>query len=188
MKADRLILPSLADESGFADLIQAAGARNVPVSRCSEGEMIRLDDRTYLQVLSPEQNCPVDEASLNNTSFVLKLCYGQTTILFTGDAETEVEDELIAEDSKLSANVIKIAHHGSLSSTSKAFLGKVNPNAAIISVGKNNFGHPSPMTISLLEESNVRCFRTDESGAVILESNGRTINIKRTVKESEKYQ
>ena len=181
MKVDKLILPSLTDESGFAGLLQAAGDKNVQVSRCSEGETIRLDDRTYLQVLSPEQNCSVDEASLNNTSLVLKLCYGQTEVLFTGDAETEVEDELVADGSVLAADVIKIAHHGSLSSTGTAFLEKVNPLAAIISVGKNYFGHPSPVTLALLEQSNVNCFRTDECGAVVMKSDGRTIKIKRTV-------
>lgn len=189
MNVDRLILPSLADESGFADLIQAAEAKNVQVSRCSEGETIRLDERTCLHVLSPEFNCSVDLDSLNNTSLVLKLCYGRTAILFTGDAETEVEEKLLANasvlsadaTSVLSADVIKIAHHGSLSSTGRGFLEKVNPRAAIISVGKNNFGHPSSETLNLLEQCNVNCFRTDKCGAVILKSDGRTIKIKRTV-------
>ena len=181
MKVGRLILPSLADESGFAGLIQAAEAKNVPVSVCSKGETIRLDDRTYLQVLSPELKCSVQDASLNNASLVLKLCYGQTAVLFTGDAETEVEEKLLENASVLSADVIKIAHHGSLSSTGRAFLEKVTPRAAIISVGKNNFGHPSPVTMALLEQSNVNCFRTDECGAVLLKSDGRNVKIKRTV-------
>jgi competence protein ComEC len=182
MKVERLILPSLSDESGFEDLLQAADAKNVPVSRCWEGEIIRLDDRTCLQVLNPELNCSVNDDSLNNTSLVLRLCYGQTEVLFTGDAEKEVEDELVSNASLLSSDVIKISHHGSSSSTIKAFLEKVNPQAAIISVGKNNFGHPSPIVVDLLKQSNVNCFRTDECGAVVLKSDGRTIKIKRTVK------
>ncbi len=187
MKVGRLILPSLADESGFADLIQTAGVMNVPVSKCSEGQTVRLDDRTHLQVLSPDSDFPVDKTSLNktslnNASLVLKLFYGQTTILFTGDLESEMENELVANASALSADVIKIAHHGSISSTGRSFLEKVNPQAAIISVGKNNFGHPSPQVVSLLEQNNVSYFRTDESGAVILKSDGNTVKIIRTVK------
>jgi len=197
MKVNRLVLPSLEDESGFADLIQVAEVRNIPVSRCSENDTIRLDDKTCFQVLSPEINCSVDKDSLNNTSLVLKLIYGQTSVLFTGDAEAEVEEKLVAKASPasedaisvlstdvasfLSADVIKIAHHGSISSTGKAFLERVNPQAAIISVGKNNFGHPSQVTLDLLERCNVNYFRTDECGAVILKSNGRTVRIKRTV-------
>ena len=181
MKVDKLIIPSMADESGFEELLQAAGAKNVPVSRCSEGEIIRLDDRTFMQVLNPELNCSVDEASLNNSSLVLKLYYESIAVLFTGDAETEVEEKLVANASALTADVIKIAHHGSLTSSGRAFLEKVNPQAAIISVGKNNFGHPSPPVLDLLEQSNVNYFRTDECGAVILKSDGRTIKMKRTV-------
>lgn len=181
MEVDRLILPSLSDESVFAVLLQAAGAKNVPVSSCSKGETIRLDDMTYLQVLNPEQNFTVDDNSLNNTSLVLKLIYGQTSVLFTGDAESEVEDKLVADAAELSADVIKIAHHGSLTSTGKTFLEKVNPRAAIISVGKNNFGHPSLKTIALLEQANVNYFRTDEYGAIVLKSDGRTVKIKKTV-------
>ena len=181
MKVNRLILPSLDDEKSFKGLVQAAEDKNVLVSRCSEGQTIKLDDKTFLYVLSPELNFPVDEDSLNNTSLVLKLCYGQTSILLTGDAEKEVEDKLVSNASVLSADIIKIAHHGSLSSTSIAFLKKVNPQAAVISVGKNNFGHPSPVTMALLEQSEVKCFRTDECGAVVLKSDGKTVKIKRTV-------
>ncbi|MEN6316099.1 MAG: DNA internalization-related competence protein ComEC/Rec2 [Clostridiaceae bacterium] len=198
MKVGRLILPYLNDESGFAALIQAAGERNIPVFRCSANDVIRLDEKTYLKVLNPEADWQADEDSLNNASFVLKLCYGQTSVLFTGDAETEVEEKLLANAfpvsgdaisatsqdgaSLLKADVIKIAHHGSISSTGKVFLEKVSPQAAIISVGKNNFGHPSQMTLDLLEQCKVKCFRTDECGAVILESNGRTVRLKRTVR------
>lgn len=181
MKVKKLIIPSLKDENGFEGLLQTAGSKNVAVLRCSKGETIRLDERTSMQVLNPEFECSADEDSLNNTSLVLRLCYEETEILFTGDAEAEVEDELTSKAILLTADVIKIGHHGSSTSSGKAFLEKVSPQAAIISVGKNNFGHPSTAVLDLLEQSKIKYFRTDECGAVVLKSNGRRIKIKKTV-------
>ncbi len=181
IKTDRLIIPSMKDESGFDALLQSAGAKGIPVSRCARGDVIRLDDRTVMQVLNPEADCDSDEKSSNNVSLVIKLCYEQTSILLTGDAESEVEDRMLKEALDLDADVIKIAHHGSPTSTGKAFLAAVNPEAAIISVGRNNFGHPSDEVLDILEERSVNYFRTDECGAVMLRSNGRTISVRRTV-------
>ncbi len=219
MKVKRLIIPALSDDSGFSGLLGVSETRGIPVARCSRGDIIRLDEKTTLRVLSPVRNCEVNADALNNTSLVLKLCYGQTSVLFMGDAEMEVEAELVsgagsvkvgakmadeggsgddakaadaaenqntlgsANDIDLTADVIKIAHHGSDTSTGEAFLDSVDPEAAVISVGKNNFGHPSGQTLELLEERGVECFRTDECGAVLLKSDGKTIKIKRTVEE-----
>lgn len=219
MKVERLIIPSLSDDGKFSGLLEVSEARGVPVARCSKGDFIRLDEKTTFRVLSPVRECEVNADALNNTSLVLKLCYGKTSVLFTGDAETEVEEELVSEaggmdaggnmrvggsmktggntvvaagnlnaagsvsDMNLAADVIKIAHHGSTSSTSPDFLELVDPKAAVISVGKNNFGHPSGQTLELLEEMGVECFRTDECGAVLLKSDGKTIKINRTVEE-----
>ena len=181
--AGMLIIPSMADESDFECLLRKAADKNVPVVRCSTGETIRLDDRTILKVLSPEPGCTAKGDSANNASLVLKLVYGETEILFTGDAESEVEEKLLAESGDISADVLKIAHHGSSTSTGKAFLDKVDPEAAVISVGKNNFGHPSDKTLGLIEQGEISCFRTDECGAVLLSSDGHKIRLKRTVRK-----
>jgi competence protein ComEC len=77
--------------------------------------------------------------------------------------------------------VIKIGHHGSGTSTGEAFLEAVSPAAAVISTGRNNFGHPSPKVLRLLEDKGLECFRTDESGAVFLQSDGRRIRIRGTI-------
>jgi competence protein ComEC len=183
IRVDRLIIPSMSDESGFAELFEIAGRKGVPVSRCSNGNVIRLDEKTRFEVVNPEKDCLVDDDTLNNASLVLKLIYGRTDILFTGDAESAAEEEMLAGGAPLDADVIKIGHHGSKTSTSAEFLEKVKPQAAVISVGHNNFGHPSQATLDLLEQTGVRLFRTDECGAVILYSNGRTIRIKRTVSQ-----
>ncbi len=184
MEVGGVILPSASDESGFIKILKLAGDKEIPVFRCWEGEIIRLDDRTYFEVYNPVKNCSVGEESLNNTSLVLKLCYELTTVLFTGDAETEVEERLISSTSELTADVLKIAHHGSLTSTGRPFLEAVDPEVAVISVGWNHFGHPSVSVLELLEEYSVEYFRTDECGAVVLKSDGKTVKIKRTVIEN----
>lgn len=181
MKVKRLIIPHLSDESCFKELLEAAEANEVPVSRCYEDDVIKLDDKTYMEVLNPPINWPCDEDSLNNTSLVLRLCYAQTSVLFTGDAEGQVEERLVGRDRSLTSDIIKIGHHGSPSSTGEAFLKSVDPKTAIISVGSNSFGHPADTVLDLLEQSDIDCLRTDESGAIIMRSNGKRIKIKRTV-------
>ena len=180
----RLIIPSLDDEACFAELIEIAGKKSIPVTRCSSGMVINLDRHTSMYVLNPDAGCRADEDSLNNTSLVLRLCYRNTSVLFMADAEKEVEEKLInsAFARCLDSDVIKVGHHGSATSTGKAFLEAVDPVAAVISTGKNNFGHPSEKVLRLLESKGIRYFRTDECGAVLLKSDGERIRIRGTLR------
>lgn len=113
-------------------------------------------------------------ANLNNTSVVLKVCFGETSILFTGDAEREAEQEMLQlYGNFLRATVLKAGHHGSATSNSQEFLDAVRPHYAIISSGvHNSFGHPSDVVLQRLQEMNVEILRTDDEGAIILESDG----------------
>jgi len=181
IKTDMLIIPSMQDETGFRDLLLIAASKNIPVFRCAGGDTIRLDDMTEMRVLNPEHECDSDEESLNNASLVIKLCYEQTSFLFTGDLEAEAEEAILKKAQDLSADVIKIAHHGSSTSTGESFLRAVDPEVAIISVGSNNFGHPSAEVLRRLEKYGTEYFRTDECGAVIVRSSGKDIRIRRTV-------
>lgn len=114
----------------------------------------------------------IDDAtrvSDNNSSIVLQLDYGETNCLFMGDAETEVEDDVLWED----IDVLKVAHHGSNSSTSLSFLEMTKPEYSIISVGiNNNYGHPSELALNNLIKVNSTVYRTDKDGTIILISNG----------------
>ena len=179
----KLIIPSLDDEACFAELLELAGNKGIPVTRCSSGMVINLDRNTSLYVLNPEARCKEDEDSLNNTSLVLRLCYKDISLLFMGDAEKEVEEKLAnsAFAQLLDADVIKIGHHGSATSTGESFIEAVDPVAAVISTGRNNFGHPSKKVLRLLEEKGIRYFRTDECGAVLLKSDGKRIRIRGTI-------
>ena len=110
---------------------------------------------------------------MNNYSTVLKITYGNTGFLFMGDAEKEVENKL---KSNLKSNVIKIGHHGSHTSTGEKFLQKVSPEVAVISVGEgNDYGHPHAKVMECLERNNIKVFRTDYDGTVVIGSDGEKI-------------
>jgi len=108
----------------------------------------------------------------NNTSIVLKITYGSTAFLFTGDAETEEEHEIIDSGAALSADVLKVGHHGSDSSTSYVWLREIMPTFAVISVGKNNYGQPSDAVLSRLNDAGAEILRTDMLGDIIIQSDG----------------
>jgi beta-lactamase superfamily II metal-dependent hydrolase len=112
---------------------------------------------------NPEQNA---------ASVVLLIDYALTTILLPGDIDSAVEATLVDQELPLTAEVLKVAHHGSLTSTSAAFLAAVQPEAAIISVGANSYGHPANETLLRLLAAGVGVWRTDISGTVALSTDG----------------
>lgn len=119
-----------------------------------------------------------DESDLNNTSIVLKMTFGNTSYLFTGDATSVTEEKILNKDIK--ADVLKVGHHGSSYSTTDEFLSNVNPKYGIISVGKDNkYNHPSDKTIKRLKENNIETYRTDINGTIKLTSNGDYIKIEK---------
>lgn len=154
--------------------------QNVAVETVNKFQNISLGENLSLELLYPSSDFSgLKVENLNNTSIVAKLVYGSTSFLLTGDAEEEVEKELISNKTDLKADVIKIGHHGSSTSTSEEFLKIVNPQYSIISVGAaNKFNHPSLRTINRLEKNGIKIFRTDEKGDIILISDGSNITIK----------
>lgn len=112
----------------------------------------------------------------NDTSLVLSVDYGETTFLFTGDMEYEAEADLVESGAALSADVLKVGHHGSSSSTGYRFLREVMPTYAVISVGEgNSYGHPTEAVLSRLSDAGTVVYRTDQSGTIIARSDGETI-------------
>ncbi len=123
---------------------------------------------------------PITEETdeLNNTSLVLKVTCGETSFLFTGDAERDEELSIIDAGQDVSATVLKVGHHGSSSSTSYPFLREVMPEIAVISVGKDNdYGHPDDKVLERLRDAGVEVLRTDEMGDIIIETDGKTISV-----------
>lgn len=128
-----------------------------------------------LEVLSPAE----ETADYNEMSIVLMLTYGKNRFLLTGDAGKASEQLMLDAGYDLSADVLKLGHHGSSSATSQAFFEAVNPRLAVISCGKNNdFGHPHRETLSLLAEAGVPYYRTDLSGNITVYGDGKDIYVK----------
>ena len=121
----------------------------------------------------------------NNTSIVLRIDYGETSFLFTGDMETGAERDLIDSGADLRATVLKAGHHGSDTSTGYQFLREVSPQYTVISVGEGNkYGHPSDEVLSRFRDAGTEVYRTDMQGHIIAESDGKTVTF-RTEKEAD---
>ena len=119
-------------------------------------------------------HCWPEAWSTNDMSICLRIDYGSTAFLFTGDAETMSEYMMLDSGMPLQADVLKVGHHGSASSSSPEFIAAVNPSYAVISCGRDNsYGHPHPATLETLE--GIRVLRTDELGTIIIHSDGQTI-------------
>ena len=154
----------------FEDVLDALTAKEQRFETPNVDETLTLGEAT-IKVLYVGK----DDKNLNNSSIVLKLKYKNAEFLFMGDLEKGIEKELIEKDVK--ADIIKIGHHGSDSSSSKEFIEKVNPSMAIISVGKGNkYGHPKSSTLDILNKNNIRILRTDELGTIIVTSDGFKVN------------
>ena len=128
-------------------IVNLAKEKNIKIVNVEAGKTIKLDSRTYIDILYIGN----DMENLNNNSIITKLRYNSFSMLFTGDAEKEEEVELLKLNKNIRANVIKVGHHGSQTSSSQEFIEKVNPQIALIGVGKkNNFGHPNAEVVRRL--------------------------------------
>ena len=161
----------------FEKMVESLKSKNLKINVIKKGtDSIDLGENTKVTVLSPTKDSYED---LNNYSPVMKIEYGKTSFLFTGDAEKDVEKEILATNENISADILKVGHHGSSTSTTKDFLKKVNPSLGVISVGQDNtYNHPNDDTIKRLKENKVTIYRTDKDGTVILSSDGSKITKK----------
>jgi competence protein ComEC len=169
----KVYLPKVTHTSKtFKDVITAIKNKGLKITNPVVGNKIILGDAKGV-ILAPNSKKYKD---YNNYSIVLKLTYGNTSFLFTGDAEDLSEEEMIHKGLDLSADVLKVGHHGSHSSTTTDFLNKVNPSYAVImtEIG-NDYGHPHKETMDKLKNKNIPVYRTDENGNIIAISDGNKI-------------
>lgn len=142
---------------------------------------INLGENIYISTYSPSKKDYGNNLNLYSTVF--RIQYGNTSFLFTGDAEKNNEDEILNSYSSIRSNVLKIAHHGSSTSTSQAFLEAVNPEITIISVGSDNsYNHPNSKILNLLNSIGTKVYRTDKDSTIILISDGTNIYKKTSYK------
>lgn len=161
----------------FEQMIDSLKSNNLKINPIKRGcNTINLGFQTNVEVFSPINDTYDNE---NNYSPVIKISFGNNSFLFTGDAEKEIEDKLILLNDDLKADILKVSHHGSSSSTSDAFLNRVSPKYAVISVGKNNiYDHPNDTIISKLNTYKINILRTDIQNNITLISDGTNISYK----------
>lgn len=155
----------------YKKFIEIVKKKDIKVNEVEAGQKINIERNLFFDVLWPCIDNMISENAINNNSLVCKLKYKNFSMLFTGDIEEIAEKAILAKYSKnkniLKADVLKVAHHGSKTSSTIDFLKAVKPNYAVIGVGKdNNFGHPSDITIQNLKDMGVKIYRTDEIGEI----------------------
>jgi competence protein ComEC len=171
------VLHTAPDYLAWLEEIKEQG---IPLEIVDKKSRVLLGSFVQLDLLYPNKSYLNQKVkNLNNTSIVARLIYGEISFLFTGDAEVEVEEELLADGSiVLDSDVLKVGHHGSRSSSSWLFLQAVSPELAIIQVGKDNsFEHPHGETLFNLQKLKVTLLRTDLNSTSTLISNGTGIQL-----------
>ena len=154
-------------------LLKRIEQKGIPYRRPQSGDVIRINGQTMIQILAPDTAWIKNTNNVNDLSIVFRLKYGNTSVLFTGDLEMEGDGLLLPYESALDSDVLKVAHHGSITSTTQQLLEKVTPELAVISVGRRNkFHHPSPLVMKRLRENGAKIERTDKNGAIWLFSDG----------------
>ena len=156
-----MISENIDDNELIIKLRELCKRRNTKIIKASEGDLFEID-KVQFNVIYPSKK--IKDSNINDMSLLIKMKFEGTKVLFTGDLE-EIAEENIKEDVK--SDILKVGHHGSITSTSEKFLKKVSPRIALISVGENNsYGHPSEIIINRLKNKNIRIYRTDELGDI----------------------
>ena len=151
--------------------------KNIQALQVRTGTVIPFDPAVKIEVLNPNDDA-VNSDDTNNASIVIKLTYGATSFLLTGDAEMPANKAMLDRGADVHSTVLKLGHHGSRTSTDEAWLTKVQPQLGIISAGKDNsYGHPHPEVIAALEKLKIPYLRTDEHGTITVTSDGSQIHV-----------
>lgn len=157
LKVNMVIISKQEEDSeNYQEFNKITKKSKIPVIIVENGMKLNIEKNVYFDILWPNSLKPIKDNILNNNSIVCKLYYNKFSILFTGDIEEIAEQQVLKEYKEnievLNSNVLKVAHHGSKTSSSQNFLGAVKPQIALIGVGKNNnFGHPSENIINRLK-------------------------------------
>jgi competence protein ComEC len=162
--------------TAYRQVLAAARAHGVLIRHLKQGDSFS-EDGVSGNILWPDD--PSEGASAkNDDSLVMRLTDGAESFLLSGDIERPSERRILAEEQPVGVNFLKVAHHGSKTSTTDAFLSAAHPAFAAISVGRDNiFSHPSPEVIERLQAAGVRVFRTDHDGAITASTDGNTLNV-----------
>tara|TARA_Y100000310_G_scaffold339736_1_gene433392 strand:+ start:408 stop:1232 length:825 start_codon:yes stop_codon:yes gene_type:complete len=151
--------------AAFEAQLKKEGAR-VLIAKAGK-QLLLGKSGAVLEILYPKEGIDVQKETSNESSVIVRLLYGEHEALFTGDTVKKIEARLVETGSNIAADILKVAHHGSKTSTGIEFLGVVRPETAVISIGKNNrYGHPHPETLANLAEYGIKVRRTDQEGTI----------------------
>ncbi|WP_027624434.1 ComEC/Rec2 family competence protein [Clostridium lundense] len=163
----------VVNEKCFTSMVTELRKKHLKIQVAKVGKKIKIHPNIICEIIAPNNT---SYENINNHSVVIKLTYGYTSFIFTGDAEKISENEMLKGSINLKCDVLKLGHHGSNTSTTDSFLEKTSPKIAIISCGKKNiFRHPNKKIVNKLKNKNIKVYRTDIDGNIILISNGNSI-------------
>lgn len=161
----------------FENMINAVSKEGLKAKVIKEGTSFDLGNGAKIEVYSPIYE---SYEEFNDYSPIMKLTFGNTSYMFTGDAEAHAEQEVVAKYPKnLDADVLKFGHHGSSTSSTKEFVEAVSPEYGVISCGVDNkYGHPHRETLQTIDTQGIKAYRTDKQGQITITSDGNTISVR----------
>lgn len=171
IKVDNILIGKQFEKNENLEyIVNLANKKHVKIIELQAGNKINIEKNSSLEILWPSETENISENSINNNSLVCKFVYKNFSMLLTGDIESIAEEKLLGKyknTNRLNANILKIAHHGSKTSSIQEFLDEVNPKIALIGVGrKNKFGHPNQEVLERLKEKGIQIYRTDQNGEI----------------------
>ena len=187
LKVENVIISKQGEESeNFKKFINILNKENINLILVEKGDYIKIDQYSYFEVLFPEK-IQIKENILNNNSIVAKFVSKNGSMLFTGDIEKVAENRLYTlykNTNKLKADILKVAHHGSKTSSTDIFLELVQPKIALIGVGAdNNFGHPNINVEKRIKKYTKLIYRTDKCGEIQIKLNNKGILVNTMLSE-----
>lgn len=171
---EKVIMPNaIANTKTFEDVLDSIDKKGLKITKAKVGDKYDINGAEFI-ILAPSGE---NYNSTNDYSVVVKLINGYNSFLFTGDAEELSEKEMLKNNKDLlKSDVLKVGHHGSVTSTSKDFLDAVNPSVAVVfSETGNSYGHPHKEIIQRLNEKKIDIVRTDLQGTIVMKSDGKKI-------------
>jgi len=179
-EVEKVLMPEIkgseSEKSLYLKFKEAVEKEKSQLIFAKQGQKISFPGDIYFLVFWPQKDFVSNET--NDFSLVGKLIFGKVSFLFTGDISSKIETQLANENLNLESSVLKVSHHGSKYSTSSNFLEKVKPLIAVISVGKNNYGHPSREVLERLEKFGIKTLTTEKNGDIKIKTNGSELIIK----------
>lgn len=163
--------PYAGDAASYLRFVETVENAQLTLEMPDQGVQYRLGDARF-EFIGPLE----DHNNVNDDSLVMRLTYGDTSFLFTGDMTADSEKELIEDGENVKCDVLKVGHHGSSGSSCYQFLYEAEPKIAVISCGRDNdYGHPHEETLGRLKDAGVTVYRTDELGSIVIFSDGITV-------------